>query len=132
MGMVSVVMGAVTRMCTHSIPMKYPTCAHRTFKALDLNNLCIQNGLLAAHHKLSKYYYWFDQSPFYIWVVMPQSSPEPWFVSELFQTGPRSSPKFGIRPELNLKSGSGFGRGPKGAEPHSDQTEPEPEGCMCD
>jgi len=32
-------------------------------------DLCIQNGLLAAHHKLAKYYYWFDQSPFYIWAA---------------------------------------------------------------
>ena len=32
-------------------------------------NLCIWNGLLAAHYKLSKYYYRFDQSPFYIWAA---------------------------------------------------------------
>jgi hypothetical protein len=32
-------------------------------------DLCIQQGLLAAHHKLAEYYYQFDQSPFYIWAI---------------------------------------------------------------
>ena len=32
-------------------------------------DLCIRNGLVAAHHKLSEYYYRFDQSPFYIWAA---------------------------------------------------------------
>lgn len=30
---------------------------------------CIRNGLVAAHQKLSEYYYRFDQSPFYIWAA---------------------------------------------------------------
>lgn len=30
---------------------------------------CIREGLLAAHQKLSEYYYRFDQSPFYIWAA---------------------------------------------------------------
>lgn len=32
-------------------------------------DLCIRNGLVAAHEKLSEYYYRFDQSPFYIWAA---------------------------------------------------------------
>lgn len=32
-------------------------------------DLCIRHGLIAAHHKLSEYYYRFDQSPFYIWAA---------------------------------------------------------------
>jgi len=37
-------------------------------------DLCIQHRLLAAHHKLSEYYYRFDQSLFYIWAAyMPIS-----------------------------------------------------------
>jgi len=32
-------------------------------------DLCIRNGLLAAHYKLSEYYYRFDQSLFYIWAA---------------------------------------------------------------
>jgi hypothetical protein len=32
-------------------------------------DLCIWDGLVAAHQKLSKYYYWFDQSLFYIWAA---------------------------------------------------------------
>ncbi len=30
---------------------------------------CIRDGLVAAHQKLSEYYYRFDQSPFYIWAA---------------------------------------------------------------
>ena len=30
---------------------------------------CIRDGIVAAHHKLSEYYYRFDQSPFYIWAA---------------------------------------------------------------
>ena len=37
-------------------------------------DLCIQNGLVAAHYKLSEYYYWFDQSPFYIWAAHMSAS----------------------------------------------------------
>lgn len=29
----------------------------------------IRNGLVAAHQKLSEYYYRFDQSPFYVWAA---------------------------------------------------------------
>jgi hypothetical protein len=32
-------------------------------------NPCIRDGLVVAHLKLSKYYYRFDQSPFYIWAA---------------------------------------------------------------
>ena len=32
-------------------------------------DLCIRHGLLAAHYKLSEYYYRFDQSLFYIWAA---------------------------------------------------------------
>ena len=32
-------------------------------------DLCIRDGLVTAHQKLSEYYYWFDQSPFYIWAA---------------------------------------------------------------
>ena len=45
-------------------------------------------------------------------IVMPQSGSEPWFGPELLQTGPKSGSKFGIALEPNLKSGSGFGKGP--------------------
>jgi len=46
-------------------------------------DLCIQNGLLAAHFKLSKYYYRFDQSPFYIWAARMSVSFSimPWLIS---------------------------------------------------
>ena len=30
---------------------------------------CIRDGLVAAHQKLSEYYYRFDQPPFYIWAA---------------------------------------------------------------
>lgn len=33
----------------------------------------IQTGLLAAHQKLSEYYYRFDISPFYIWAARESS-----------------------------------------------------------
>ncbi|KAG6864523.1 hypothetical protein C0991_008985 [Blastosporella zonata] len=33
-------------------------------------NPAIKAGLLAAHQKLSKYYYCFDQSPFYMWAIL--------------------------------------------------------------
>ena len=35
-------------------------------------------------------------------VVIPQSSSEPWFKSELFGTGLKSGSKFRLRAELNL------------------------------
>ena len=35
----------------------------------DLTFWIIKNGLLAAHQKLSKYYYQFDLSPFYVWAA---------------------------------------------------------------
>ena len=39
-----------------------------TFRCLpDSTSLMIKDGLLAAHQKLSEYYYRFDLSPFYIW-----------------------------------------------------------------
>jgi len=70
---------ATTQMsATHQPMLSY---THAIFRGLQehlcesLHNLpagidlCIWNGLLAAHRKLSEYYYWFDQSPFYIWAA---------------------------------------------------------------
>jgi hypothetical protein len=57
---------------------------------------------------------------------MLQSSSEPWFGPELCELDLKSSLKFSIRAELNLKSSSGFKRGPRSGELHSDRTEPEP------
>ncbi|KAG6851479.1 hypothetical protein C0991_008717 [Blastosporella zonata] len=39
-------------------------------KLPDNINITIKSGLLAAHQKLSEYYYWFDQSPFYTWAAV--------------------------------------------------------------
>lgn len=36
----------------------------------DSTSPMIKNGLLAAHQKLSEYYYRFDLSPFYIWAAL--------------------------------------------------------------
>jgi len=57
-------------------------------------------------------------------LVMLQSSSEPWFEPELFQTGPRSGPEFNIRPEPNLKSSLGFGGALNPCEPIQTQTGP--------
>ena len=65
-----------------------------------------------------------------VWVVMPQSGSEPRFGPELLRTGPKSGSRFGIGPEPNPKSGSGFppgGTQPRSREPRSDRTGPEPE-----
>ena len=56
---------------------------------------------------------------------MPQSGSEPRFGPEPLRTGPKSGPRFGIVPELNRKSGSGFGREPDVV--NLVQTEPDPE-----
>ena len=53
-------------------------------------------------------------------IVMPQSGSEPRFGPELLRTGPKSGPKSGMGPELNLKSGSRFGSVPRSGEPRSD------------
>jgi len=70
---------ATTQMSTIHQPMLSHT--HAIFRGLQehlrksLRNLpsgidlCIQNGLIAAYHKLGEYYYRFDQSPFYIWAA---------------------------------------------------------------
>ena len=68
--------------------MKQPmlSTAHAIFRGLqdevhnaphslpDSTSPMIKGGLLAAHQKLSEYYYHFDLSPFYIWAAH-ESSP---------------------------------------------------------
>ena len=70
---------ATTDMSTTKRPMLSHT--HAIFRGLQdhvrdaLRNLPsnvdprIKEGLVAAHQKLSEYYYRFDQSPFYIWAA---------------------------------------------------------------
>ena len=70
---------ATTDMSTTKCPMLSHT--HAIFRGLQdhvrdaLRNLPsdidsrIKVGLVAAHQKLSEYYYRFDQSPFYIWAA---------------------------------------------------------------
>lgn len=70
---------ATTQMSTTKQPM-LSTC-HAIFRGLqdevrtallslpDSTSPMIRNGLLAAHQKLSEYYYRFDLSPFYIWAA---------------------------------------------------------------
>lgn len=70
---------ATTQMSATRQPMLSHT--HAIFRGLQehlrgsLRNLpigvdpFIRNGLVAAHQKLSDYYYRFDQSPFYIWAA---------------------------------------------------------------
>jgi hypothetical protein len=68
---------ATTEMSTTKHPMLSKTLA--TFRGLQ-DKLCeilahlphsanpsLQHGLIDAHHKLSDYYYKFDQSPYYTW-----------------------------------------------------------------
>jgi hypothetical protein len=70
---------ATTQMSTTKQPML--STAHAIFRGLqdevhdalrslpDSTSPMIRNGLLAAHQKLSEYYYRFDISPFYIWAT---------------------------------------------------------------
>ena len=70
---------ATTQMSTTKQPML--STAHAIFRGLqdevrnalrslpDSTSLMVKNGLLAAHQKLSEYYYRFDLSPFYIWAA---------------------------------------------------------------
>jgi hypothetical protein len=70
---------ATTQMSTTKQPML--STAHAIFRRLqdevcnalrsllDSTSPMIKDGLLAAHQKLSKYYYRFDISPFYIWAA---------------------------------------------------------------
>ena len=75
---------ATTQMSITHQPMLSHT--HTIFRGLQdyireaIQNLppgldrCIWDGLVAAHHKLGKYYYQFDQSPFYIWAMCMSAS----------------------------------------------------------
>ena len=63
-------------------------------------------------------------------LVMLQSGSEPRFGPEPFWTGPKSSPRFSIVPELNWKSGSRFRRGPNVVNPVQTELDPEPEGTV--
>jgi hypothetical protein len=79
---------ATTQMSATKQPML--STAHAIFRGLqdeihnalrslpDSTSWMIKNGLLAAHQKLSEYYYRFDISPFYIWAAR-ESSPYCWF-----------------------------------------------------
>jgi hypothetical protein len=70
---------ATTQMSTTKQPML--STSHAIFRGLqdevrnalrslpDSTSPMIKNGLLAAHQKLSEYYYRFDISPFYIWAA---------------------------------------------------------------
>jgi hypothetical protein len=70
---------ATTQMSTTKQPML--STAHAIFCGLqdevrnalrslpDSTSPMIKDGLLAAHQKLSEYYYRFDISPFYIWAA---------------------------------------------------------------
>jgi hypothetical protein len=70
---------ATTQMSTTKQPML--STAHAIFRGLqdevrnalrslpDSTSSLIKDGLLAAHQKLSEYYYRFDLSPYYIWAA---------------------------------------------------------------
>lgn len=70
---------ATTQMLATHQPMLSHThaifCGLQKHLCMSLQNLpsnidpYIRSGLVAAHQKLSEYYYWFDQSPFYIWAA---------------------------------------------------------------
>lgn len=61
---------------TKQSTLSYVHCIFRTLqdhiktelaRLPDGSPLCIRNGLVAAHRKLSDYYLKFDDSPYYIW-----------------------------------------------------------------
>jgi hypothetical protein len=55
---------------THAIFCGLQDHIHKAIQNLPPGlDLCIRDGLVAAHHKLGEYYYRFDQSPFYIWAM---------------------------------------------------------------
>ena len=80
---------ATTQMSTTKQPML--STAHAIFRGLqdevrdalrslpNSTSLKIKNGLLAAHQKLSEYYYRFDLSPFYIWAARASTLSVSWF-----------------------------------------------------
>ena len=88
-GWLKVFWSATTQMSTAKQPIL--STAHAIFHGLqdevrnaicslsDSTSLMIKNGLLAAHQKLSEYYYHFDLSPFYIWAGCESCTFSSWF-----------------------------------------------------
>ena len=80
---------ATTQMSATKQPML--STAHAIFRGLqdevrnalrslpDSTSRMIKNGLLAAHQKLSEYYYRFDLSPFYVWAACESCNYVSWF-----------------------------------------------------